>query len=52
MPQMAPLSWLTLFISFTIIFLLLNSMNYFCFNYKTNLINKNFTKKHSNNWKW
>uniref|UniRef100_UPI00315CECAF ATP synthase F0 subunit 8 n=1 Tax=Simulium guiyangense TaxID=3123427 RepID=UPI00315CECAF len=30
MPQMAPLSWLSLFILFTIIFMLFNIMNYFC----------------------
>nr|WMQ76580.1 ATP synthase F0 subunit 8 [Austrosimulium sp.] len=30
MPQMAPISWLTLFILFTIIFVLFNIMNYFC----------------------
>nr|QLY90243.1 ATP synthase F0 subunit 8 [Simulium lundstromi] len=30
MPQMAPISWLTLFILFTVIFILFNIMNYFC----------------------
>nr|QOV03325.1 ATP synthase F0 subunit 8 [Simulium equinum] len=30
MPQMAPISWLFLFILFTMIFVLFNIMNYFC----------------------
>nr|AXS65407.1 ATP synthase F0 subunit 8 [Cucujoidea sp. 18 KM-2017] len=51
MPQMAPLSWLTLFISFTLIFILFNSMNYFSFLYpiKKSSIIKNNIKI---NWKW
>nr|YP_010443339.1 ATP synthase F0 subunit 8 [Sophrops subrugatus]YP_010936641.1 ATP synthase F0 subunit 8 [Sophrops peronosporus]UTE83867.1 ATP synthase F0 subunit 8 [Sophrops subrugatus]WKW91610.1 ATP synthase F0 subunit 8 [Sophrops peronosporus] len=51
MPQMAPLNWLALFISFCLIFLLFNSMNYFCFNYpiKTEQVKKTKTLI---NWKW
>nr|UJG45296.1 ATP synthase F0 subunit 8 [Beris vallata] len=54
MPQMAPISWLTLFIIFTITFIMFNILNYFCFfnntpqnnsPIKNNLIN-------SMNWKW
>nr|ALO70776.1 ATP synthase F0 subunit 8 [Nudobius lentus] len=51
MPQMAPLNWLTLFIYFTMIFLILNSMNYFSFKYsnmKTSILKKN----NKINWKW
>nr|YP_010238968.1 ATP synthase F0 subunit 8 [Megalinus hunanensis]QTE20683.1 ATP synthase F0 subunit 8 [Megalinus hunanensis] len=51
MPQMAPLSWLTLFIYFTMIFLMFNSMNYFSYKYsiKSNL---NIKKNKNFNWKW
>nr|ARH53717.1 ATP synthase F0 subunit 8 [Anthobium melanocephalum] len=51
MPQMAPMNWLTLFIMFTMIFLLFNSLNYFSFKYNTkdNNLNKKTFKL---NWKW
>nr|YP_009185999.1 ATP synthase F0 subunit 8 [Tetartopeus terminatus]ALO71202.1 ATP synthase F0 subunit 8 [Tetartopeus terminatus] len=51
MPQMAPLSWLSLFIMFIVIYLMFNTLNYFSFNYmpKTFLINKKMKK---NSWKW
>nr|UYB77578.1 ATP synthase F0 subunit 8 [Philonthus lomatus] len=51
MPQMAPMNWLTLFIMFTIIFLIFNSMNYFSFKYpykSSSTIKKTFKI----NWKW
>nr|QNP09977.1 ATP synthase F0 subunit 8 [Ochthebius yoshitomii] len=52
MPQMAPLNWIFLFIMFTMIFLIFNSMNYFSFKYLTNY-NKNFNKVLVKlNWKW
>nr|UFI48268.1 ATP synthase F0 subunit 8 [Gymnosoma dolycoridis] len=54
MPQMAPIGWLSLFIMFTMTFLIFNMMNYYSFmNFmpKSNLIKKS---KLSNNlyWKW
>nr|AML25904.1 ATP synthase F0 subunit 8 [Staphylinidae sp. BMNH 1274207] len=51
MPQMAPLNWITLFIYFSFIFMLFNSMNYFSFIYKSKTSN---IKKLINklNWKW
>nr|AFQ62331.1 ATP synthase F0 subunit 8 [Dermestes peruvianus] len=51
MPQMAPMNWLTLFIFFTLTFLVLNSMNFFQTNYqsKTSTSKKNTYKI---NWKW
>nr|AXS65743.1 ATP synthase F0 subunit 8 [Staphylinoidea sp. 13 KM-2017] len=51
MPQMAPLNWLILFIYFSFIFILLNSLNYFSFLYK---IKNNFSNKiiKKNSWKW
>nr|AMK38958.1 ATP synthase F0 subunit 8 [Morellia lopesae] len=54
MPQMAPIGWLSLFIIFSITFMIFNMMNYYSYNPtmpKSNLINK----KQSNNtlnWKW
>nr|YP_010988591.1 ATP synthase F0 subunit 8 [Pteroptyx malaccae]WOR80735.1 ATP synthase F0 subunit 8 [Pteroptyx malaccae] len=51
MPQMAPLSWLNLFIFFIIIFMLFNVMNYFSLIYKNNNIKKE-NKKTIITWKW
>nr|QNP10100.1 ATP synthase F0 subunit 8 [Tympanogaster modulatrix] len=51
MPQMAPMNWLMLFLYFTLIFMIFNSMNYFSFKYK--ILSKNFFKKNNFiNWKW
>nr|YP_009971685.1 ATP synthase F0 subunit 8 [Hymaea magna]QNG56369.1 ATP synthase F0 subunit 8 [Hymaea magna] len=51
MPQMMPLNWLTLFMFFTMIFFIYNSMNYFSFLYTIKTFK---SKKHniSFNWKW
>nr|YP_009995405.1 ATP synthase F0 subunit 8 [Ochthebius lividipennis]QNP09821.1 ATP synthase F0 subunit 8 [Ochthebius lividipennis] len=52
MPQMAPMNWLMLFIMFTLIFILFNSMNYFSFKYNNSdkkIMTKNMIKL---NWKW
>nr|ALO70652.1 ATP synthase F0 subunit 8 [Lathrobium brunnipes] len=51
MPQMAPLSWLLLFMLFTLIFLSFNFINYYMFLYKSKntKTNKNYFKM---NWKW
>nr|ALO70613.1 ATP synthase F0 subunit 8 [Staphylinidae sp. 2 EF-2015] len=51
MPQMAPLNWMTLFIYFIILFLIMNSMNYFSYN---TMINKKSNKFFMKNyfWKW
>nr|YP_010988526.1 ATP synthase F0 subunit 8 [Medeopteryx alacauda]WOR80670.1 ATP synthase F0 subunit 8 [Medeopteryx alacauda]WOR80813.1 ATP synthase F0 subunit 8 [Trisinuata sp.] len=51
MPQMAPLSWLNLFIYFIIIFMMFNIMNYFSLIYNNNNIKKNMEKK-TIMWKW
>nr|UZA66531.1 ATP synthase F0 subunit 8 [Aromia bungii] len=51
MPQMAPLSWLTLFIYYSLVFILFNSINYYSFLYTTE--KKSLSKKISKlNWKW
>nr|WRO44705.1 ATP synthase F0 subunit 8 [Cantharis jindrai] len=53
MPQMAPLSWLNLFIYFIIIFMIYNSLNYFYFNTPSNPKNSvKMNTKNINNWKW
>nr|YP_010309668.1 ATP synthase F0 subunit 8 [Actenodia billbergi]UMR54785.1 ATP synthase F0 subunit 8 [Actenodia billbergi] len=52
MPQMAPLNWLTLMVYFILIFLTLNSFNFYTFicYKKTSISHKpNITKT---NWKW
>nr|YP_009919081.1 ATP synthase F0 subunit 8 [Simulium noelleri]QMP96674.1 ATP synthase F0 subunit 8 [Simulium noelleri] len=56
MPQMAPISWLSLFILFTIIFMLFNIMNYFCVTFtpsssKSSEAPTQLTPP-SLNWKW
>nr|YP_010999349.1 ATP synthase F0 subunit 8 [Cricotopus triannulatus]WPM93195.1 ATP synthase F0 subunit 8 [Cricotopus triannulatus] len=55
MPQMAPISWLILFIIFSLTFLLFNVVNYFCFNYNKSMTSKNYNQKYMTtnfNWKW
>nr|WGO57499.1 ATP synthase F0 subunit 8 [Perisphaerus sp. 2 ZQW-2023b] len=51
MPQMMPLSWLTLYMLFIITMLMFSITNYFLYinkpkNYKKNMITKKI------NWKW
>nr|YP_009504361.1 ATP synthase F0 subunit 8 [Graphomya rufitibia]AWX64108.1 ATP synthase F0 subunit 8 [Graphomya rufitibia] len=53
MPQMAPISWLSLFIIFSISFMIFNVMNYYLYNPpmpKSNFMKMDSTK--SMNWKW
>nr|AMP43810.1 ATP synthase F0 subunit 8 [Suragina sp. KW-2016] len=53
MPQMAPISWLLLFIIFSITFVLFNMTNYFFFILnpkKSEMLEKK--KSNSLNWKW
>nr|YP_009919029.1 ATP synthase F0 subunit 8 [Norellisoma spinimanum]QMP96622.1 ATP synthase F0 subunit 8 [Norellisoma spinimanum] len=54
MPQMAPIGWLSLFIIFSITFMIFNMMNYYLFipnMPKSILINKK-QQMNSLNWKW
>nr|UYI30615.1 ATP synthase F0 subunit 8 [Aquatica sp. a XF-2022] len=51
MPQMAPLSWLNLFIYFAIVFIMFNTMNYFSLLYKNNNSEQKMKKKMIS-WKW
>nr|QZM06643.1 ATP synthase F0 subunit 8 [Tetanops sintenisi] len=53
MPQMAPIGWLSLFMMFSIIFILFNIMNYYTAipsTPKSSLMQK--SKTSSLNWKW
>nr|QLY89506.1 ATP synthase F0 subunit 8 [Empis livida] len=53
MPQMAPIGWLSLFIIFTLTFMLFSMMNYYAFlppTPKTSQLNQ--TSFNSLNWKW
>nr|YP_010397554.1 ATP synthase F0 subunit 8 [Boreoheptagyia kurobebrevis]UQJ73463.1 ATP synthase F0 subunit 8 [Boreoheptagyia kurobebrevis] len=55
MPQMAPISWLVLFLLFSLTLILFNILNYYCVLPKTLGINekKNSSKIFSSlNWKW
>nr|UOU85126.1 ATP synthase F0 subunit 8 [Ephemerella notata] len=54
MPQMAPLSWLCLFILFVITFVLFNIVNYFTYSVNpfTSLSNKEVLTSLSLNWMW
>nr|YP_009176809.1 ATP synthase F0 subunit 8 [Delia antiqua]ALJ11008.1 ATP synthase F0 subunit 8 [Delia antiqua] len=54
MPQMAPIGWLSLFIIFSITFMIFNMMNYYSFlpsMPKSTLIYKS-QQMNSLNWKW
>nr|ALO70789.1 ATP synthase F0 subunit 8 [Ocypus brunnipes] len=51
MPQMAPMNWLTLFIMFTIILLMINCINYFSLLYK-NKMTYSYKMDNPINWKW
>nr|ARH53704.1 ATP synthase F0 subunit 8 [Anostirus castaneus] len=51
MPQMAPLSWINLFIMFITIFMIMNALNYFSFKYE-NTTSKTSPKTKKINWKW
>uniref|UniRef100_A0AB39A5Y2 ATP synthase complex subunit 8 n=1 Tax=Senometopia prima TaxID=3234324 RepID=A0AB39A5Y2_9MUSC len=53
MPQMAPIGWLSMFIIFSISFMIFNMMNYFLFipsNPKLTLLSKKMKKTLL--WKW
>nr|YP_010025562.1 ATP synthase F0 subunit 8 [Sarcophila latifrons]QOQ35861.1 ATP synthase F0 subunit 8 [Sarcophila latifrons]QTF74362.1 ATP synthase F0 subunit 8 [Sarcophila latifrons] len=53
MPQMAPIGWLSLFIMFSIAFMIFNMMNYYSFTPimpKSSLVKSNLIN--SLNWKW
>nr|YP_010225754.1 ATP synthase F0 subunit 8 [Propsilocerus akamusi]UDD74631.1 ATP synthase F0 subunit 8 [Propsilocerus akamusi] len=55
MPQMAPISWLILFVFFVFIMILFNILNYYCFFIKNNsqpLEKKALNNKINLNWKW
>nr|ALO70404.1 ATP synthase F0 subunit 8 [Bolitobius castaneus] len=52
MPQMAPMSWLTLFIYFVMIFIFFNLINYFSFSYKPKTFSFMASKINKINWKW
>nr|ALO77682.1 ATP synthase F0 subunit 8 [Urodontus glabratus] len=51
MPQMAPLSWLTLFVYFSLIFFLFMFLNYYIFTYPSNKKTINLVAL-SKSWKW
>nr|UOU85204.1 ATP synthase F0 subunit 8 [Empis stercorea] len=53
MPQMAPIGWLSLFIIFTMTFMLFAIMNYYSFLPPTPKTSEFYsTSSNSLNWKW
>nr|AYU71310.1 ATP synthase F0 subunit 8 [Agrilinae sp. 1 ACP-2013] len=52
MPQMAPMSWLTLFMIFSITFMIFSALNYYSVLYQPFIkkVKKTLTKKID--WKW
>nr|QRZ60665.1 ATP synthase F0 subunit 8 [Prosthiochaeta sp. CAU WL-2019511] len=53
MPQMAPISWLILFITFSLTFMLFNVMNYYAFIPPSPKSSITQTKVYKTlNWKW
>nr|YP_009373393.1 ATP synthase F0 subunit 8 [Periplaneta australasiae]AQD17613.1 ATP synthase F0 subunit 8 [Periplaneta australasiae]AVN67767.1 ATP synthase F0 subunit 8 [Periplaneta australasiae] len=52
MPQMMPLSWLMLFMFFSIMFMMFNFMNYFSYIPMKMLTEKKMINIKIMNWKW
>nr|YP_010835953.1 ATP synthase F0 subunit 8 [Rhopalopsole subnigra]WGC89472.1 ATP synthase F0 subunit 8 [Rhopalopsole subnigra] len=52
MPQMAPISWLTLFIMFSLILLIFNFVNYFIFLPTAPKSSHTQILSPTMNWKW
>nr|QNE85691.1 ATP synthase F0 subunit 8 [Phaonia tuguriorum] len=53
MPQMAPISWLSLFIIFSISFMIFCMMNYFSYNpLMPKFSSTSIKSMNSYNWKW
>nr|AIY62156.1 ATP synthase F0 subunit 8 [Glyptotermes sp. B TB-2014] len=52
MPQMMPLSWLILFILFSMALMLFASMNYYSYIPKTKVSQKSEMNLKNMNWKW
>nr|YP_009630603.1 ATP synthase F0 subunit 8 [Neonemura barrosi]QBR55123.1 ATP synthase F0 subunit 8 [Neonemura barrosi] len=52
MPQMAPISWLSLFIAFSLILLIFNIVNYYSFLPATPEIEEKKISQTPFNWKW
>nr|YP_010321741.1 ATP synthase F0 subunit 8 [Asiagomphus coreanus]UKO32835.1 ATP synthase F0 subunit 8 [Asiagomphus coreanus] len=53
MPQMAPMSWLLLFLFFTMMLIMFNTMNYYLFIPKIESRKTSATSKILNmSWKW
>nr|AXS65483.1 ATP synthase F0 subunit 8 [Silvanidae sp. KM-2017] len=51
MPQMAPLNWLSLMMTFSTIIMVINSLNFFSFMY-TPIKTQSSLKKSKLAWKW
>nr|WHE44882.1 ATP synthase F0 subunit 8 [Polyura narcaeus] len=53
MPQMMPINWLMSLLIFILIFIMFNIMNYYIFNYNSNISNKKIKmSKKLILWKW
>nr|YP_009371264.1 ATP synthase F0 subunit 8 [Styloperla spinicercia]ARR75385.1 ATP synthase F0 subunit 8 [Styloperla spinicercia] len=52
MPQMAPISWLSLFIVFSIVLLIFSSMNYYNFTVTPPSTHVKQIHQTPMNWKW
>nr|URX54438.1 ATP synthase F0 subunit 8 [Cryptotermes penaoru] len=52
MPQMMPLSWLSLFIMFSATLVLFSTLNYYTMTFKAKTDEKKSTLNKILNWKW
>uniref|UniRef100_UPI00315D2BC2 ATP synthase F0 subunit 8 n=1 Tax=Libellula melli TaxID=3137713 RepID=UPI00315D2BC2 len=53
MPQMAPMSWILLFLFFSCMLLMINMLNYYLFTPKFKFSKESkITTIKNNNWKW
>nr|URH16700.1 ATP synthase F0 subunit 8 [Subulitermes sp. 1-1 SH-2021a] len=52
MPQMMPMEWTLLYITFLMTFLMFNIMNYFSQSPNKHTSTKKYINIHKTNWKW
>nr|AJF48476.1 ATP synthase F0 subunit 8 [Sweltsa longistyla] len=52
MPQMAPITWLSLFIAFSLILLIFNCVNYYSFKPQSPTTSSMSISQTPLNWKW
>nr|AML25760.1 ATP synthase F0 subunit 8 [Scolytinae sp. BMNH 1274287] len=52
MPQMAPISWITLYLFFSMLFVVTCILNFYTFKYSPQLSSSSKMNKNLSHWKW